>query len=391
MTAESENSKKKFAIITTHPIQYNAPLFRLLSERKRIAVKVFYTWGQSSEKVFDERFGIERSWDVPLLEGYEFEFVKNNSGRPDSNRFFGIINQGLLKQLKAERFDAVLIYRWSVWSHFYLMQRLGQNPKLFFRGDSTLLNKSKSRVSFFKKFILQFIYRNVDAAFAVGVHNKAYFLECGLKAEQIIHAPHAVDNEWFASNDEAYERTALEERKRMGINDDNIVFQYAGKFYDLKQLDVLISTFQKLKESHYRLLLTGNGKDEQRLKLLAETDNRIIFQAFKNQSEMPWIYRMGDVFILPSKSETWGLSVNEAMACGRPAIVSNKCGCAPDLIIEGKTGYVFEAGDANDLLRCMKLFNSREAVAEKKYFIKEHIAHFNLQKVAEAIENKMTE
>src|SRR5688572_15715452 len=102
---------KRLAIITTHPIQYNAPMFRMLSERKYIDVKVFYTWGQSQETVFDARFGLQRSWDIPLLEGYEYEFVKNTSKQPDSNRFFGVINPGLIDQLKQENFDAILVYR----------------------------------------------------------------------------------------------------------------------------------------------------------------------------------------------------------------------------------------------------------------------------------------
>lgn len=380
---------KKLAIITTHPIQYNAPLFRLLSERKRIAVKVFYTWGQSAGTVFDARFGIERSWDIPLLEGYEYEFVNNRSKHPDSNRFWGIINPGLLKQLKHEQYDAVLIYRWSVWSHFYLMQSLDGSPRLFFRGDSTLLNQSESVLSFFKKLLFRFVYRNVDAAFAVGVHNKAYLQACGLKPQQLIDAPHAVENERFAADAARMEQKAMEERRLMGIAEDALVFHYAGKFYGLKQLDVLINAFQQLQGAHYRLLLTGNGEDEKKLRALASTDKRIVLQSFKNQSEMPWVYRMGDVFVLPSKSETWGLGVNEAMACGRPAIVSNQCGCAPDLIIEGKTGYVFKTGNESDLLRCLHQFSSRASVKEMQPFIKEHIARFSLENVAEAIEREV--
>jgi glycosyltransferase involved in cell wall biosynthesis len=380
---------KKLAVITTHPIQYNAPLFRALSERKNIAVKVFYTWGQSSGTVYDARFGIERSWDIPLLEGYEYEFVNNRSKHPDSNRFWGIINPGLLKQLKNEQYDAVLIYRWSVWSHFYLMQVLGQEIKLFFRGDSTLLNKNKSIAGFFKNILLQFVYRNVQAAFAVGVLNKFYLLKCGLQEKQIIHAPHAVDNNRFREHEDAMEQEALEERRLIGIEDDAVVFHYAGKYYGLKQLNVLIKAFQRTKEDNFRLLLTGNGEDEVYLKSLAASDKRILFQSFKNQSAMPWVYRMGDVFVLPSKSETWGLGVNEAMACGRPSIVSDQCGCAPDLIIEGKTGYVFKTGNESDLIRCLHQFSSRASVKEMQPFIKEHIARFTLGNVAEAIEREV--
>jgi glycosyltransferase involved in cell wall biosynthesis len=73
------------------------------------------------------------------------------------------------------------------------------------------------------------------------------------------------------------------------------------------------------------------------------------FPGFKNQSELPAYYAAADVLVLPSESETWGLVVNEAMACGLPAIVSDAVGCAPDLIEEGKTGFTYPVGDVDAL------------------------------------------
>ena len=69
--------KRRIAIITTHPIQYNAPLFQLLAERNIVSIKVFYTWEQSKDGEYDPDFGQHRNWDIPLLAGYDFEFVKN--------------------------------------------------------------------------------------------------------------------------------------------------------------------------------------------------------------------------------------------------------------------------------------------------------------------------
>ena len=66
---------------------------------------------------------------------------------------------------------------------------------------------------------------------------------------------------------------------------------------------------------------------------------------FVNQSELPGIYASADVLVVPSDfRETWGLVVNEAMACGTPAVVSVAVGCAPDLIMEGLTGAIFPCG-----------------------------------------------
>ena len=377
---------KRLAIITTHPIQYNAPLFRLLTARKKIEIKVFYTWSQSKDEVYDARFGMKRSWDIPLLDGYEYEFIHNRSSKPDSNRFWGIINPGLIKQLKAYQPTAVLVYRWSVFSHLKIMQIMGGSPRLFFRGDSHLLNRRGGLKELLKTQVLKWVYRKVDQAFYVGSHNRNYFLQYGLKEEQLVSAPHAVENQRFSFHAEEWELKAREERKKLSIPEEAIVFLYAGKFYALKQLDVLIHAFKNITGDQYRLLLYGNGEQEQELKELAKIDDRILFQPFKNQSEMPMVYRVGDVFILTSRSETWGLSVNEAMACGRAAIVSDQCGCAPELIIEGKTGYQFHTGKEDDLFRCMKEFTGRDHAMRMGKEALKHIESFSLEKIAEVIE-----
>jgi hypothetical protein len=104
---------KKLAIITTHPIQYNAPLFSLLNKRGKIRIKVFYTWGHAVlENKFDPGFGKNISWDIPLLEGYDHVFEKNISPDPGSHHYKGIDNPeltGHIKEWKARRGIAVWV------------------------------------------------------------------------------------------------------------------------------------------------------------------------------------------------------------------------------------------------------------------------------------------
>lgn len=382
---------RRLAIISTHPIQYNAPLFRLLSERKKIAVTVYYTWGQSKNAVYDGRFGIERSWDIPLLEGYKAVFVNNTAKHPDSNRFFGVINPGFKKHLQAENYDAILIYRWSIWSHFLLLQCLDNNQTLFFRGDSHMRGQKNTVKTGLKKLLLRFVYRNVKKAFIVGTYNKAYMKACGLQDDQLIEAPHAIDMNRFSANAEAMENEALLQRKALGIPDNSVVFLYAGKFYDLKDLSLLINAFKKLNDATSYLILIGNGEQEKELRKLAENNVRIHFLPFQNQSAMPWVYRLGDVFVLPSKSETWGLSINESMACGRTVIVSDSCGCAPDLIVQGETGFVFTTADGDDLLYYMKQVAVKPIAQQMGRKSLAHIQYYSLERIAEAIEGQVSE
>jgi glycosyltransferase involved in cell wall biosynthesis len=382
-------SKKKLAIITTHPIQYNAPLFRLLTERGNIRIKVFYTWGQTKDEiVFDPNFKKSFKWDIPLIDGYDHEFIHNHSSKPGTTHFKGIINKDLIHKIDAYDPDALLVYGWAFQSHLQILRHYKKKIKIFFRGDSTLLNEPDgfSIRKIARRFMLRWIYSHVNIAFYVGTSNKLYFLKHGLKENQLVYAPHAVENDRFTDGGSHLEEYARAERKTIGIEDSQIAFHYAGKFYAIKHLDLLIKSFRQLKKDNICLLLTGGGEDEADLKKLAGNDKRIFFQSFKNQSEMPWVYRMGDVFILPSKSETWGLGINEAMACGRSVIMSDKCGCAADLNIGNNS--VFSSGDQAMLVQLMNKYidQGRIHLQQMTSSIQHQILPWSLDNVVSSIE-----
>jgi len=134
---------KKLAIITTHPIQYYAPVFKLLHQRGNISIKVFYTWGETSIHKHDPGFNKKIEWDVPLLDGYPYEWVKNASKDPGTHHFNGIINPDLTNQVKAWQPDAVLIYGWGFNSHLKAIRYFKNKLPVLFRGDSTLLDEKK--------------------------------------------------------------------------------------------------------------------------------------------------------------------------------------------------------------------------------------------------------
>jgi len=380
---------KRLAIITTHPIQYNAPLFKKLHERGKIEITVYYTLSQSAKIINDKKFGRQINWDIPLLEGYHFKFIKNISPIPDSNGFFGVINKGLMNEIAHNKYDAVLVYGWHHWSHFLLMQTLSSKQKIYFRGDSILLDKPNWFKEILKKVFLRFTYKNVNKAFYVGIRNKEYMLSYGIKNKDLIYAPHVVDNDRFTLEKGKIITKSIEKRTVLGFSPTDIVFIYTGKFYRLKRLDLLIKVFKTIPNKNMKLLLVGNGEDELKLKNMAINDERIIFESFKNQSEMPWVYRIGDVFVLPSESETWGLSVNEAMVCGIPAIVSSSCGCAPELIIEGETGYVFKVNNEDELRTKMMKFEDKSTCSRMGDNASLHISSFNIDSLACIYENEL--
>ncbi len=373
---------KKLAIITTHPIQYNAPVFKLLSDRKQIEIKVFYTWENSKDKVFDHKFGKEIKWDLPLLDGYNYTFVKNISKNQGSHNYKGIDNPSLTNEIEQWKADAILIFGWNFKSHFNAMKYFKRKIPVFFRGDSTLLDETAGIRTIIRRFVLKYVYKKIDFAFYVGKNGKDYFLKHGLTEKQLIYAPHAIDNNRFDDKNNEYCQKAMEWRKKLNFTINDKVFLFVGKFEYKKNPLLLIGAARQLPE--YKFLFVGNGELEQKMKL--ESGKNVFYLPFQNQTIMPIIYRLADVYVLPSQGpgETWGLAVNEAMACKKAVLSSNKVGCAVDLIEDNKNGFVFQSNNLDDLVNKICLFeNNFIDFGEKS---KDKIKDWSFEKIAISFE-----
>ncbi len=341
---------KRLAIICTHPIQYYAPIFKLMHERNKLKIKVFYTLGENNLNTFDPGFNKQICWDIPLLEGYNFQFEKNNAKNPNSQSFWGIKTPKLIQNIMDWQADALLVFGWAYQSHLKSVIYFKNKIPIFFRGDSTLFNKKNSLKNSIKIFLLRLIYKHVDHAFYVGENSKAYYKKLGLKNEKLSFAPHSIDNKRFAEN-QFVKATAL--REKLGVGAEEILILFAGKLEPVKNPFFLLNTFEKLDQQNCHLVFVGNGPLEIALKAQKtglKTASKVHFLDFQNQLAMPSIYQSCDLFCLPSKSETWGLAVNEAMAAGKAILVSNQVGCAVDLVFEGKNGAVFQSENEADLV-----------------------------------------
>jgi glycosyltransferase involved in cell wall biosynthesis len=377
---------RKLAIVTTHPIQYYAPVFQLLAQRGNIYIKVFYTWSQSSLKKNDPGFGRDVSWDIPLLDGYAYEFIENTATEPGSHHSKGIINPGLIPAITGWQADAVMVIGWAYKSHLGVLKYFKNKIPVLFRGDSTLLDEQWGLKNLLRLLYLRWVYRHVDYALYPGKATRAYFEKYGLKKPQLIFAPHAVDNARFAVN---HREEARGIRTGLGIKDEDLLILFAGKFEDKKDPLILIEAFLSLAQSNVHLLMVGNGVLEAQLKQKANRHTNIHFMDFQNQLAMPVVYQACDLFCLPSRgpNETWGLAVNEAMACSKAILVSNKTGCAADLVKPGYNGNIFTAGDKESLrMNLAALCVSKEKLKVLGEASGKIITVWNFTKIAEAIE-----
>jgi glycosyltransferase involved in cell wall biosynthesis len=200
------------------------------------------------------------------------------------------------------------------------------------------------------------VYSHVDVAIAVGTNNRNYFRWCGVRHDRIALAPHSIDTVRFANDAAQHEQQAACWRRELGIDASTIVFLFAGKLQHKKNPCLLLDAFLSL-ETDSHLIFVGSGELEDQLRSKSVGNDRVHFMSFQNQRVMPAVYRLGDVFVLPSQGpeETWGLALNEAMASGRAVIASDKVGGACDLIETGKTGWMFASGDAGALTNLLGL------------------------------------
>ncbi len=339
----------RIAIIASHPIQYQVPWFRALSATGIAQVRVFFAAMPTPAEV-GVGFGMPVAWDVPLLEGYDWEQLDNVIAQPGVDGFFASRVRGVGAAVGGWNPHAAVI---TGWESFALIQALAAClrsgiPRLV-RGDS---NAMKPR-PWWKRLVHRTLFRCYTCFLAVGAANRELYLREGVPRERIFPCPHFVDNERLARECKAFrtDREAL--RRNWGVPADAACLLYVGKLVPKKRiLDVLAAVEQaRSRTARMHLLVVGEGELAGRARSLASASNLpVSFTGFLNQSEIAKAYAVGDCLILASDyDETWGLVVNEAMACGLPAIVSDRVGCAPDLIQRRGTGTVFEFGNVEGL------------------------------------------
>jgi glycosyltransferase involved in cell wall biosynthesis len=352
---------RRLAFIVSHPIQYYAPLYQNLAARRDVEIKVFFTWHAASEAVVDRGFQRPVAWDIPLTQGYDHELVANLARDPGTHHFFGLRNPSLVERVLAWKPDAVHITGWAWASHLAALRAFHRlRLPILFRGDSHLLDGRRNWL--IKKAVLSAVYSWPAAFLATGRANWYYYKAFGVNDERLFPCPHSIDVARFAEPDAEYEFEAKKWREALGIGPDSLVILFAGKFEPKKNPLALMEAVISRNDGRMVLVMVGDGELQQAVaERAARAPQAVRILPFQNQSRMPIVYRLGDVFVLPSLyGETWGLAVNEALASNRPVLASNRVGCAAD-VITPECGFVFDPYDAMALTRALD-----EVVASRK-------------------------
>lgn len=337
----------RLGILASHPIQYQAPWFRALADR--IDLTVYFAHRQSPEEQGKSGFGVSFDWDTDLLSGYTHQFLNNVSRRPDVNRYSGCDTPEIAEIIGDGEFDSFIVTGWYLKSFIQAARACRRaNVPIFVRGDSQLGTTRSAIKRVAKEVTHRLLMRQFDGFLYVGKRNAEYLRYYGVTEDRMFFVPHFVDNDWFEREAKEARNQRAKTRDRLGVGQETLVALFVGKFQAVKRPADILQALAKLRSNGSNVVgvLIGAGELEQSLR--AETESlevEVRFEGFKNQSELPRYYAAADALMLPSESETWGLVVNEAMASGIPAIVSDAVGCAPDLIVNGITGFQFPTGD----------------------------------------------
>ncbi len=343
----------RVGVLATHPIQYYSPWYRALA--RSVDLEVFFSHRQSAEEQAAAGFGVEFDWDVPLLDGFQSTFLENAARRPSVNTFWGCHTPDIGDIIRRRGFDAFIVHGWytrSFWQAMTACWRARTRPsscaatRAFRRRAPAGGGSSSARSSACSSPGSTATSSSASARVPISCHY-------GADPDRCFPAPHAVDNEFFASRAERARLDRPRIRSGLGLPDSAVVFLFTGRFIDRKRPEMFVRAVAAAAKQTARPiagLMVGDGPLRKETESLVERLGAPVrFAGFLNQTEIVRAYVASDVLVVPSTWETWGLVVNEAMACGLPAVVTEGVGCAGDLVAPGVTGEVVPVDAGHDL------------------------------------------
>lgn len=371
-------------ILTTHPIQYQIPLWQALGADGRIPFEVWYLTDHAVKPTLDREFGKAFAWDLGrgTLEGYSHRFLKVNTGWTlHPTVFRGVrLEEDLRPLFKKAGASVLWVQGWQKQAYWQAVSQAKQvGLQVWLRGESNDLAPTPWWKWQAKRVLLGLLFRKVDRFLCIGSANRRLYLKLGVPEAKLGSAPYFVDNERFARQAWALRPMRQAIRAEWGISEDAFCVLFCGKFIPKKRPMDMVKAVNQLNQigglkdgRQVHILFVGSGElgehlrqsvhvvyDADAASAPASSDPRqsssASFAGFLNQADISRAYVAADCLALPSDhGETWGLVVNEAMASGLPCVVSDACGSAEDLVKAVDNRLVYSLGDINSMAAAIR-------------------------------------
>jgi glycosyltransferase involved in cell wall biosynthesis len=357
----------RLTVVQTHPVQYEVPWFRHVTANcPEIDLTVIYA-ARPTPAQQGTGFGRAFEWDTNLVDGYHWQVVRESRADDEfaAGRFRGLDVKEIGAAVISSTPDVVLVPGWHsiTMVRAIVAARRARIPVLY-RGDTNNLSAPSGwrRLAWHLK--TRTLLARYSGYLSVGRRSREYLLSHGVAPTRIFASPHAVDNDCFAAGAAPHlhgERRDAARRQCAARAEDFLVL-FAGKLEEKKRPIDAVRAVAGMGPDVVLAIAGSGGLDGDVCAEARRLGVRIAQLGFVNQHQLGAVYAAADCLVLPSAhDETWGLVVNEAMATGLPAVVTDQVGCAPDLVIPGETGEICRAADPEDLARALERVRARGA------------------------------
>jgi glycosyltransferase involved in cell wall biosynthesis len=364
--------RPRLGVVAFGPIQYHTPLYQRLTKRGNVRLDVLFLSDNGLRLSLDPGFGLPIAWDIDLLSGYRHEFLSTMS-RPVRR-----IRRARALARWIRRHDAVVVNGYTSpwmlltmllcrWHGIPYLLRASSHPRGNSGGWRRVLRRAGTRA----------VVGASAGGLVMGQLNAEFYRRN--RSSFVSFAPNSVDHERFAASPPTSRSELL---TRWGLASAHPVILFSGKLIPRKRpLDLAAAV--RLLSQQVTVIFVGDGSLADQVRAALDPASGVV-TGFVNQTELPAYYHAADVLVLPSEAETWGLVVNEAMAAGALPVVSDRVGCAPDLVRD--VGEVFRCGDVADLVAALSKALARISDPGRRDEMRQHAARYGLDHTAEGFE-----
>ena len=368
--------KVRVAILTEIISPYRIPVFNVLAKDSRFSIEVLFLAETESR----------REWRIPKEEiCFPYRVLKGFIVGQGYQQGAVFLNPGILATLLQQNYDCLIVggyHHPSFWIALLYARAAGKKCLLW--SESTLKDR-RSKNAIKEKF-KRFLVRHASGYIVPGKAQIEYLIALGSPPEPIWLAPNAVNSAFFTHEADRLKPEKEQIKQQLGLAGNVIL--YVGRLLDDKGIPELIDAFEQVLQSHpfANLVLVGDGPDRQKYvdRCCDRGLNRVFFAGFQDQNILPRYYAIADVFVFPTRSDPWGLVLNEAMLAGLPAICSQLAGAAADLVNPGNNGFLYSPGDLKSLTQYICLLLQDDELRRKMGMRSQQIiSHYTPEKMAQ--------
>jgi glycosyltransferase involved in cell wall biosynthesis len=363
--------RRRLVILTEIISPYRIPLFNALALHSDVDLHVIFL--AKTDPTL-------RQWQV-YEEEIRFSYQILPSWRKRFGKYNILLNRGVVEALSACSPDLILCGGYNYIASWQALRWAAAHKipfVLWSESNARDLRRGHAVVEFLKS---QFLGR--CSGFVVPGHAAQEYLCADKKIQDdvVFTAPNAVDNDLFAKAAAAARENADRQRRELGL--PGCYFLFAGRLVREKGVFELLAAYARLEESIRRrvgLVFVGDGESRRQLEeqSASVSPGLVRFAGFAQREQLASYYALAETLVLPTYADTWGLVVNEAMACGLPVILSEAAGCAAELVRENWNGFLVPPRDVSSLTSAMRNFADQSGIgATMGANSAQHIAHYS--------------